>query len=95
MDEANARLCGVLESAEDGSYRIRTILPAPYATGGPRPHVHFVATLPDGSERSFTLQWTEERRGIDPASGERSSSVRPLVRGDDGVLRLVYDLVID
>lgn len=95
MDEANARLCGVLETGADGSYRIRTILPARYATGGPEPHIHFVATLPDGARRSFTLQWTEAREGTDPASGERSASVRPLVQGDDGVLRLVYDLVLE
>lgn len=94
MDEANARLCGVLESAEDGSYRIRTILPARYATGGPRPHIHFAATLPDGGRRTFTLQWTEERAGADPGDGERSDSVRPLVRDADGTLRLVYDLVL-
>lgn len=94
MDESAARHCGVLETAEDGSYRIETIRPGEYATGGPRAHIHFDAELAgDGGDRFFTVSWSGVREGGDPGAGDRDASTRPLVRVDDGTLRLVYDLV--
>ncbi|MDA8016269.1 MAG: hypothetical protein MPN21_02375 [Thermoanaerobaculia bacterium] len=92
MDESKSRLCGVLETATDGGYRIETILPGEYATGGPRPHIHFDTELPGGGTRFFTVHWSGIEEGGDPAAGERGASTRPIVR-DGESLHLVYDLV--
>ena len=92
MDESKSRLCGVLETAADGSYRIETIRPGEYATGGPRAHVHFDAELPNGNSKFFTVSWSGVEDDGDAAAGNRSSSTRPMVRKDRS-LHLVYDLV--
>lgn len=90
MDEAKARLCGVFKTADDGSYAVDTVLPGAYATGnGPAPHIHFDMRDPRGF---FTLSWTAAK-SPDPEAGDRSASVRPLVRLPSGQHVLVYDLV--
>lgn len=93
MDESKSRLCGVLETAADGSYLIETIRPGEYATGGPRAHVHFDAGPPTGTGKFFTVSWSDIEDGGDPEAGNRGSSTRPMVRLEDGTFRLVYDLV--
>ena len=92
MDESNVRLCGVLITGEDGTYRVETILPGKYATGGPAPHVHFDVSLPEGGTRLYTVFWREIREDGDAEAGERSATVRPMVRDKSGLLRLVYDI---
>jgi protocatechuate 3,4-dioxygenase beta subunit len=91
MDESQARLCGVFRSADDGGYDIDTILPGAYATGGPSAHIHFQVV--GGKGEFFTLTW--RARTGDPAAGNRTTSPRPLVKTDDGVWVLEYDLIVD
>lgn len=91
MDEDNARLCGALRTAEDGSYRIETIRPAHYATGGPSAHIHFVLTLPDGTRERFTLNFEGDPELGGAPAGERWERIRPLVPGEDGRLHVERD----
>lgn len=91
MDESQARLCGVFRSADDGGYGVDTILPGAYATGGPAAHIHFQVV--GGRGEFFTLTW--RARSGDPATGNRTTSPRPLVKTDDGVWVLEYDLVVE
>lgn len=91
MEESQARLCGVFQSAADGGYDIDTILPGAYATGGPAAHIHFQVV--GGKGEFFTLTW--RARSGDPATGNRTTSPRPLVKTDDGVWVLEYDLVVE
>jgi protocatechuate 3,4-dioxygenase beta subunit len=93
-DEDEARLCGIVATAADGGYEVRTTRAGRYPTGGPPPHVHLEALLPAGGEKLFTVFWKKVEVGIDPEAGDRRASTRPLVLGEDGVLRLVYDLVL-
>lgn len=90
MDEAKARLCGVLRSDSDGHYVVDTVLPGAYATGGgPPPHVHFEVREGGGF---FTLNWRPAAAGESTTSGTRSRSPRPLVARGDDEFALVYDL---
>lgn len=91
MDEANARLCGVVLSGEDGDYRFQTIRPAHYATGGPAAHVHFEVTLPDGGSRRFTLNFEGDPELDGRRAGERWDSIRP-VESVDGEATVRRDL---
>lgn len=100
MDETNPRLCGVMTSGEDGDYRFETIRPADYATGGASAHIHYSVWTPDGAVQRFTLRLAAEpveaasaaAAAARAATGERTSSRRPLVRDESGRLHLVYDL---
>ncbi|MDX1644014.1 MAG: hypothetical protein R3244_06615 [Thermoanaerobaculia bacterium] len=92
MDEGQARLCGALLTAEDGSYRIETIRPAHYATGGPPAHIHFVLTLDDGRTRRFTLNFEGDPKLGGAPAGERWDRIRPVTAGEDGRLRVERDL---
>lgn len=91
MDEGQARLCGALRTAGDGSYRIETIRPAHYATGGPPAHVHFVLTLADGVKRRFTLNFEGDPKLGGRAAGERWERIRPVDRGEEGRLHVERD----
>ncbi len=91
MDEQNARLCGVLRTDDEGRYRIETIRPAHYATGGPPAHVHFELTIPGERMRHFTLNFEGDPllRGRD--AGETWDTVRPVAERD-GVSWVERDL---
>ncbi len=93
MDERNARLCGVLRTDTDGSYRFETIRPAHYATGGPPAHVHFEVTLPGETMRRLTLNFEGDPKLRGRPAGERWATVRPIVERD-GVLFVERDLWI-
>lgn len=93
MDESRSRLCGVLETGPDGGYRVETIRPAAYATGGgPAPHIH-LETRTDRGQRLHTVFFPDDPQdGGDPGAGERTARRRPLVRGENGDLAAVFDL---
>lgn len=91
MDERNARLCGVLQTDSDGRYRIETIRPAHYATGGPPAHVHFELTLQGQRMRRLTLNFEGDPKLNGRAAGERWDTIRPVVERD-GVLWVERDL---
>lgn len=93
MDESAARLCGVFETDAEGAYRVNTILPGAYATGdGPEPHLHFDLDFPDGRTGFVTVAVPDVVDGGDPGAGDARARRRPVVRDDDGLLRVVADL---
>ena len=99
-DNRNPRIKATLITDPRGRYEFRTIRPAPYPGGGVPAHIHYV--LKGGG-------YAEQRRDLyfegDPAlSGgmiDRSKaagkfgSVRPVARGEDGVLHCTFDLRFD
>lgn len=85
MDEGNARLCGVLVTDAEGRYRIESIRPAHYATGGPPAHVHFEVTVPGRDRERFTLNFEGDPLLRGAAAGELWERVRPVVQQEDGV----------
>ena len=91
MDEQNARLCGVLRTDAEGRYRIETIRPAHYATGGPPAHVHFELTLPGERMRRFTLNFEGDPLLRGREAGEIWDTVRPVTERD-GVSHVERDL---
>lgn len=94
MDENNARLCGVLRTDAQGSFRIETIRPAHYATGGPPAHVHFEVTVEGQPMRRFTLEFEGDPLLGGKRAGERWDSIRPVVAGAEGELTVERDLWI-
>lgn len=93
MDEGNARLCGVLATDDEGGYRIETIKPAHYATGGPPAHVHFEVTLPGEPMRRFSLNFEGDPLLNGRAAGETWDTIRPVME-KDGSFQVERDLWI-
>jgi protocatechuate 3,4-dioxygenase beta subunit len=91
MDERNARLCGVLSTDEEGRYRIETIRPARYATGGPPAHIHFEVTAPGETRRRYTLNFEGDPDLGGALAGESWDRIRPVTRSDDGILSVERD----
>lgn len=94
MDERNARLCGVLLTDREGRYRIETVRPAHYATGGPPAHVHFEVTPPQGEMRRFTLNFEGDPKLGGEGAGERWDTIRPVAPSAAGVSLVERDLWI-
>jgi hypothetical protein len=97
MDNRNPRLCGVLRTGADGTYRVETIRPERYATGGPPPHIHLEAWSDSIPKQSFHLTFEVRReRGGDreAARGNRTDELRPIVRDAQGMWHCVRDLVV-
>jgi protocatechuate 3,4-dioxygenase beta subunit len=98
MDESDARLCGLMLTDSEGRYRYETIKPAHYATGGPPAHVHYRVWGADLSRQSFSLQFEGDpklgERGPDASANPTWATIRPVDRGEDGVLRVIRDLRI-
>lgn len=91
MDERNARLCGVVRTADDGSYRFETIRPAHYATGGPPAHVHFELTLPGEPIHRFSLNFEGDPLLDGRKAGQSWDTIRPAVEDDRGVQHVERD----
>lgn len=91
MDERNARLCAVVRTAADGSYRFETIRPAHYATGGPPAHIHFELTLPGERMRRFDLNFEGDPKLGGRSAGETWDAIRPAVEDADGVQHVRRD----
>lgn len=85
MEERNARLCGVLGTDDEGGFRIETIQPAHYATGGPPAHVHFEVTVPGERMRRFSLNFEGDPLLDGRLGGETWSTIRPIVQKDDAL----------
>ena len=90
MDEQNARLCGVLSTDAAGRYRIDTIMPAHYATGGPPAHIHFELTLPGERMRRLTLNFEGDPELHGQPAGEIWETIRR-VEERDGSLHVERD----
>lgn len=96
MDESDARLCGLMLTDEQGRYRFESVRPAHYATGGPPAHVHYRVWGPDVPRQSFTLNFEGDPKlgaeGRDASGNPTWARIRPVERGEDGVLRVTRDL---
>jgi protocatechuate 3,4-dioxygenase beta subunit len=92
-----ARLNGWLCTDSTGRYEIRTIRPGAYPQGNTPEHMHFVIETSSGFDGSTELRFDDDRRvsASDVAASRRQGrfgSVRPVVRGRDGILRVERDL---
>lgn len=103
---AEPRLCGVLRTAPDGTFRIRTIMPGSY--GGP-PHVHLEVWGP-GVSRQFAVVNLIRRPDLDTlprptapavrmpsgfAPEEGAGAMRSVTRAADGLLHATCEILID
>jgi protocatechuate 3,4-dioxygenase beta subunit len=92
-----ARLNGWLRTDSAGRYEIRTIRPGAYPQGNTPEHIHFVVQTSNGFDGSTELRFEDDRRvsPSDVAASRRQGrfgSVRPVVRGRDGILRVERNL---
>ena len=96
MDEANARLCGLMRTDSDGRYRFDTVKPGHYATGGPPAHIHFRVWSETLGRQSFTLNFAGDpllgARGRDASSNPTWATIRPVEETAAGTSRVVRDL---
>jgi protocatechuate 3,4-dioxygenase, beta subunit len=91
------RLHGTMWTNAEGRYEFRSIKPAPYPGRAIPAHIHFLLFFPDGRR----VEPDELRFDGDPllkpedyskgAQDGTFSSIRPVVRGGDGVLHCVRD----
>jgi len=101
MEEDNPRLCGVVSTDSNGSYRFETVNPARYATGGGGlPHVHYTVWTEEGSAKRYLLQLPDpaptEPQPVERAEeGDRTARLRPLVRSAPDQLHAVRDLIVE
>jgi len=92
MDEGSARLCGVVVADVFGRFRIETIRPAHYATGGPPAHVHFEVTVPGRPMQHFELQFEGDPKLEGRTGPQRWDTIRPVRDDPRGFLRVERDL---
>lgn len=93
-DEGNARLCAVVRTNESGEYRLETIRPGSYPTGGVPAHIHF-ELWGDGIPRQrLDLQFADDELVSDrrKAGITLTSTVRPVERDAEGSWRVERDL---
>ena len=94
------RLTGSLSTDSAGRYEIRTIRPAPYPNRPIPAHLHYVVIAPDRSEHRFEVRFEDDplTTAQERARSRRERTfgeVRPVLRGPDGILRVVRDLRLD
>lgn len=95
-EERKARLCGVVQTNEQGEYEFLTIRPGSYPTGGVPQHIHFELWRHGEGRQRMDLEFADdelvpERRRV---GLRRDSTVRPAVRGEDGVWRVERDFLL-
>lgn len=96
-DNTDPRLKATVRTGADGRYQLRTIKPAPYPGGGVPAHIHFRISGGGFSDQRADLNFEGDpylsSRAIErSAQLGRFGPVRPLVKGDDGVWHVVFDL---
>ncbi len=92
-----ARLNGWLVTDPHGRFEIRTIRPGAYPQRNIPEHIHFVIETAHGYDGSQELRFEDDplvsRADVQTSRREgRFGQVRPVVRDEDGVLRVVRDL---
>jgi protocatechuate 3,4-dioxygenase beta subunit len=100
-DNRNTRLHGLMQTSREGRYEFRTIKPAPYPGHTNPAHIHAYVSGPGYPEYwidSYLFEGdpfiTAEMRQKLSGKGKLSSILK-LIRGDDGVLRGVRDIVVE
>lgn len=92
-------LRGWLRTGADGRYRIETIRPGPYPTGGPPAHVHMTVQPPGEDERYIDDVVFEDDPRLTSAErarlrGRGGSGIVRLERAPDGGLRARRDIFL-
>ncbi|MGH7449776.1 MAG: hypothetical protein ACRENG_00370 [bacterium] len=101
MDEPNARLFGYMKTGADGRYEFRTIRPGGYPKQPIPQHIHMLVTaagyrdhrcrstcqLVFEDDPRMTAEWHKWAK-------EGGNPVLSVTRGQDGVQRCVYDIVL-
>ncbi len=92
-DEGNARLCAVVRTNQSGEYRLETIRPGSYPTGGVPAHIHFELWGDDIPRQRQDLQFADDETVSDRRKADltRTSTVRPIARDAEGVWRVERD----
>ena len=94
---SNPRLKGTMRTNAEGKYEYRTIKPAPYPGGGNPAHVHYVISGQGYAKQYDELQFEGDRWLRNPhltpeQKNDTFASVRPFVRDQNGVWRVVKDI---
>ena len=92
-NESDARLCAVIRTDENGAYSLETIRPGAYPTARVPQHIHFELWSDEIARQRRDLQFEDDplvsaRRKRDSS---RTSTVRPVERGADGLWRVERD----
>jgi protocatechuate 3,4-dioxygenase beta subunit len=101
MDEPNARLFGYMKTGADGRYEFRTIRPGGYAKQPIPQHIHMLVTaagyrdhrcrstcqLVFADDPRMTAEWHKWAK-------EGGNPILAVTRGQDGVQKCVYDVVL-
>jgi protocatechuate 3,4-dioxygenase beta subunit len=101
MDEPNARLFGYMKTSTNGRYEFRTIRPGGYPKQPIPQHIHMLVTaagyrdhrcrstcqLVFADDPRMTADWHQWAK-------EGGNPVLSVTRGQDGVQRCVYDIVL-
>ena len=92
-DENTARLCAVVRTNERGEYKLTTIRPGSYASGGVPAHIHFELWRDGMARERQELQFADDAQVAAPKKADltRTSTVRSLDRDDQGVWKVERD----
>jgi protocatechuate 3,4-dioxygenase beta subunit len=101
MDEQNARLFGYMKTGADGRYEFRTIRPGGYPQAPIPQHIHMIVTAAgcrDHKCRSTCQLVFDDDPRMTPEwrrwAKKDGNPVLHATRGQDGVQRCVYDIVL-
>jgi protocatechuate 3,4-dioxygenase beta subunit len=97
---SNPRLKGTMITNAEGKYEYRSIKPAPYPGGRIPAHVHYVITAKGREKQYAELQFEGDRwlpnhgKLTEEQRKDTFAEVRPFVKDEQGVWRVVKDLTI-
>ena len=90
-DTAPPRLRGSLRTADDGSYDIETIRPAPYPNRSQPAHIHFELRTPNGSRGYAILYFADDPLLTAAQRAKQPQAICRLAPGKKGVLHCTRD----
>lgn len=90
-DTAPPRLRGTLRTADDGSYSIETIRPAPYPNRSQPAHIHFELRPPNGNREYAILYFADDPLLTAAQRAKQPRAICRLTPAGKGVLRCTRD----
>jgi protocatechuate 3,4-dioxygenase beta subunit len=93
----DGRIEGEVITDATGAYALRTIKPGSYPGGGVPAHIHFTISTTDGRRQTGEIRFQDDPQIAAEAKARALQSgtfaaIQPLTRGEDGVLRCVFDI---